>query len=143
MDFRNADNPVPFSTWPDDSHRAEPHAHVHLSQTGRRHAHTHRHEDGTEHSHMHAHAGDPDGHEREFGEPEPIDRTHDDGPSRPGKTARPKRDRYSVKKVYIVICRACNEDIGRPVSGEDVTTREEAGELIDAHEEVFHPDDES
>lgn len=54
--------------------------------------------------------------------------------------ARTDRSRYHVKKVYVVTCRDCNEDIGRPVTGEDVTTREEAGELIEAHEEVFHPD---
>jgi hypothetical protein len=54
-------------------------------------------------------------------------------------TARPiQRRRYSVKKVYIVVCRSCNEDISRPVTGDDVTTLEEADELMRDHEEVFH-----
>lgn len=53
---------------------------------------------------------------------------------------RAKRDRYNVTRVYIVICGTCNEDIGRPVSGEDLFTRADVDELIEDHERVFHPD---
>lgn len=47
--------------------------------------------------------------------------------------------RYEVTRVYIVVCQDCNEDIGRPVSGDDVRTRQEADELMRDHEAVFHP----
>lgn len=55
--------------------------------------------------------------------------------------ARIDRERYQVMRVYEVACKDCNEDIGRAVTGQYVTTAEERDELIAAHEEVFHPRD--
>jgi hypothetical protein len=46
---------------------------------------------------------------------------------------------YHVKKTYIVVCEDCNEDISRPVTGEDVESMAEARDLIDEHKKVFHP----
>lgn len=51
---------------------------------------------------------------------------------------RAKRSRYTVNKVYIIICRSCNEDITRSLSGEEPGTRGEAEEFIAEHERVFH-----
>lgn len=45
---------------------------------------------------------------------------------------------YTVKKVYVIICDKCNEDITRAVSGEDVGTRDEADRVIAEHEQVWH-----
>jgi len=47
---------------------------------------------------------------------------------------------YSVKKIYVIICDACNEDITRPLGGEDVTTRAEADRAIADHQKTFHED---
>ena len=45
---------------------------------------------------------------------------------------------YTVKKIYVIICDKCNEDITRPLNGDDVTTRAEADREIAEHEEIFH-----
>jgi hypothetical protein len=45
---------------------------------------------------------------------------------------------YTVKKIYVIICDRCNEDITRTLSGEDVTTRDEADQAIRDHEQVWH-----
>lgn len=52
-----------------------------------------------------------------------------------------KRSRYTVKKVYLIDCKDCGEDITRSVSGDDVTTLQEADEYIQEHEEAFHGGD--
>lgn len=76
-----------------------------------------------------------------------MDYRHADNPvpfstaSRPGAVTRVKRSRYQVIRTYDVACKDCNEDIGRAATGELVTTREEADELVQAHEEEFHPGD--
>lgn len=41
---------------------------------------------------------------------------------------------YHIKKIYIVICGKCNEDITRTLSGDDVTTKAEAEETARDHE---------
>jgi hypothetical protein len=45
---------------------------------------------------------------------------------------------YDVKRVFVIICDRCNEDITRPVTGEDVTTRDEALDTIAEHESACH-----
>ncbi len=45
---------------------------------------------------------------------------------------------YEVRKVYVIICDRCNEDITRPLGGEDLTTRDEVQEYVAEHEKVFH-----
>lgn len=47
---------------------------------------------------------------------------------------------YTVKKIYIIICDKCNEDITRPLDGDDVETRADADEAIRDHERIFHSD---
>jgi len=45
---------------------------------------------------------------------------------------------YTVKKIYVIICDKCNEDITRPQCGEDIETRAEADRLVREHEQVWH-----
>jgi hypothetical protein len=45
---------------------------------------------------------------------------------------------YTVRKIYVIICDKCNEDITRTLSGEDVATRDDALAEIAEHEKVFH-----
>lgn len=45
---------------------------------------------------------------------------------------------YHVKRIYVIVCARCNEDITRPESGEDVTSKAEADEVIREHERVWH-----
>lgn len=47
-------------------------------------------------------------------------------------------DGYSIKRVYIVICDKCNEDITRPVGGNDVETLADAHKAISEHAQVWH-----
>ena len=47
---------------------------------------------------------------------------------------------YQAVKVYIVSCDACNEEISRSATGEDVFTQDEVRKLIEEHHEVFHPE---
>jgi hypothetical protein len=46
---------------------------------------------------------------------------------------------YTVKKIYVIICQRCNEDITRTLTGEDVTTRAGVDAAIHDHERDFHP----
>lgn len=46
---------------------------------------------------------------------------------------------YQIKKVYLIVCEKCNEDITRPLGGEEPTTRAAAEEYVREHEEVWHP----
>ena len=46
--------------------------------------------------------------------------------------------RYHVQKIYVIICATCNEDITRPLGGEDITTRAAADQYIYDHERAFH-----
>jgi len=46
---------------------------------------------------------------------------------------------YTVIRIYVIICDRCNEDITRPLGGEDITTRDEVDRYIATHERVFHP----
>jgi hypothetical protein len=55
----------------------------------------------------------------------------------PGGTVASMRG-YEIKKVYLIICEKCNEDITRPLSGEDVETRAEAERLAREHEQGWH-----
>ena len=45
---------------------------------------------------------------------------------------------YTVKKIYVIICDRCNEDITRPLQGDDVTTRAGADQVIRDHEQTWH-----
>ena len=45
---------------------------------------------------------------------------------------------YMVTKIYVIICDKCNEDITRPLGGEDMTTLDEVRESIADHEKAFH-----
>lgn len=45
---------------------------------------------------------------------------------------------YTIKKVYVIVCDRCNEDITRPLGGEDIGTLAEADTYIEQHERVFH-----
>jgi hypothetical protein len=45
---------------------------------------------------------------------------------------------YTVKKIYVITCDKCNEDITRTLAGEDVETRAEADREIAEHEKIFH-----
>ena len=47
---------------------------------------------------------------------------------------------YTIKKIYLVICDKCNEDITRPQGGDDVETRAEADQLIREHQQIWHGD---
>jgi hypothetical protein len=47
---------------------------------------------------------------------------------------------YTIKHIYIVICDKCNEDITRPLGGEDVETRAEAEQLVRDHQREWHAD---
>lgn len=45
---------------------------------------------------------------------------------------------YDIRKVYIIICDKCAEDITRPQSGDEPATRAEAEEYVRDHEAVWH-----
>jgi hypothetical protein len=45
---------------------------------------------------------------------------------------------YTAKRIYVIICQRCNEDIIRPMGGDDVTTRAGVDAAISEHEEIFH-----
>jgi hypothetical protein len=45
---------------------------------------------------------------------------------------------YEIRKVYVIICLKCQEDITRPQSGEEPSTRAEAEEYVKDHEKVWH-----
>lgn len=45
---------------------------------------------------------------------------------------------YLIKKVYLIICDKCGEDITRPMSGEEPGTRAEAEEYARDHERGWH-----
>ena len=47
---------------------------------------------------------------------------------------------YTIKKVYLISCEQCNEDITRSQSGDEPTTRTEAEEWVREHEKVWHTD---
>lgn len=46
--------------------------------------------------------------------------------------------RYAIRKIYVVICSTCNEDITRTLSGDEPETRRAAEECAADHEETFH-----
>jgi hypothetical protein len=46
--------------------------------------------------------------------------------------------RYNLQRIYVIICDDCNEDITRPLSGEDVTTRTEADAAMADHDLAYH-----
>lgn len=46
---------------------------------------------------------------------------------------------YCIRKVYLVSCDECNEDITRTLSGDEPTTRAEAEETAREHEREWHP----
>jgi len=50
-------------------------------------------------------------------------------------------DGYYVKRIYLIICERCNEDITRPLGGDDVTSMDEARREIARHEKEWHPRD--
>lgn len=43
-----------------------------------------------------------------------------------------------IRKVYVIICSACGEDITRAQSGEEPATRAEADWWVRDHERVWH-----
>lgn len=46
---------------------------------------------------------------------------------------------YTIKKVYVIICDRCNEDITRPQGDEEPETRAEAERCVQDHEATWHP----
>lgn len=49
------------------------------------------------------------------------------------------RKGYHIKRVYLVNCDKCNEDITRTWSGEDVEFLSAARDLIREHDSIVHP----
>lgn len=45
---------------------------------------------------------------------------------------------YHIRKVYVIICDKCNEDITRAQSGDEPTTRAEAEQWVLDHERTWH-----
>lgn len=45
---------------------------------------------------------------------------------------------YDIRKIYVIICDRCEEDITRPIGGEEPTTRAEAEEYAREHERTWH-----
>jgi hypothetical protein len=45
---------------------------------------------------------------------------------------------YSIRKIYVIICAKCNEDITRTLSGDEPETKAEAEEWAREHERVWH-----
>lgn len=45
---------------------------------------------------------------------------------------------YTIKKVYVIICDWCNEDITRPLSGEEPETRAKAEQYARDHDAIWH-----
>ena len=45
---------------------------------------------------------------------------------------------YQIRKVYLIVCEQCNEDITRPLGGEEPSTRAEAEQYVRDHEETWH-----
>jgi hypothetical protein len=45
---------------------------------------------------------------------------------------------YAFKKVWIIICDQCNEDITRAQSGDEPATRAEAEEWAREHQKTWH-----
>jgi hypothetical protein len=50
---------------------------------------------------------------------------------------------YTISLVYVIICGICHEDIARPLTGEGITTRQEALACIWDHHRTFHPGQET
>jgi hypothetical protein len=48
---------------------------------------------------------------------------------------------YGIKKIYVIICDKCNEDITRAQSGDEPTTRAEAEKWVREHERTWHGPD--
>lgn len=46
---------------------------------------------------------------------------------------------YAIRKVYLVICDKCNEDITRPHGDQEPETRAEAEQMARDHERIWHP----
>lgn len=45
---------------------------------------------------------------------------------------------YLIKKIYLIICDKCGQDITRTLSGEEPVTRAEAEERVREHEQTWH-----
>ena len=45
---------------------------------------------------------------------------------------------YIIKRIYVVTCTICNEEVNRSMSGDEPETPEEARESILDHDKVFH-----
>jgi hypothetical protein len=45
---------------------------------------------------------------------------------------------YHFQKIWVIICAKCNEDITRPQSGDEPTTRAAAEQLARDHERIWH-----
>jgi hypothetical protein len=48
---------------------------------------------------------------------------------------------FTVKRVYVIICERCQEDITRPQTGEDIEYAEDARDAIRAHKREHRRDD--
>ena len=48
---------------------------------------------------------------------------------------------YIVKRVYVIICERCNEDIARTLTGADVQYAEDAHDAIRDHNRMHRRDD--
>jgi hypothetical protein len=46
--------------------------------------------------------------------------------------------RYTIRRIYVVICEMCNEEICRSLGGEDAETVAEAKDAVRDHNRVFH-----
>ena len=45
---------------------------------------------------------------------------------------------YCIKKIYLVSCDTCNEDITRTIGGDEPTSKAEAIAVARAHQEEWH-----
>lgn len=45
---------------------------------------------------------------------------------------------YTIKRVYLIQCEWCNEEITRPLGGEDVESRADAEAEVREHHRAFH-----
>lgn len=46
---------------------------------------------------------------------------------------------YDIQRIYVVICKRCNEEINRSDTGIEPTTYSEALDSAREHEKVYHP----
>jgi hypothetical protein len=45
---------------------------------------------------------------------------------------------YSIRRIYVVICETCNEEICRSLGGEEPETVADAQSAVRDHDKIFH-----